>query len=62
MGRSPSTTAVLINLSIWSKHASPTGIACLFVCLAAAGTYQQAPKRADSVPSEVVRHADGHAL
>uniref|UniRef100_A0A7S3AR80 Sugar phosphate transporter domain-containing protein n=1 Tax=Haptolina ericina TaxID=156174 RepID=A0A7S3AR80_9EUKA len=46
---------VLINLSIWSKHASPTGIACLFVCLAAAGTYQQAPKRADSVPSEVAR-------
>ena len=36
---------VLINISIWEHHASPPGIACLFICLAGAGVYQQSPLR-----------------
>uniref|UniRef100_A0A7S4AZ37 Sugar phosphate transporter domain-containing protein n=1 Tax=Chrysotila carterae TaxID=13221 RepID=A0A7S4AZ37_CHRCT len=36
---------VLINISIWDKHASPLGICFLLVCLLAAGAYQQAPLR-----------------
>ena len=34
---------VVINISIWDKHASPVGLAALFVCLAASAAYQQAP-------------------
>ena len=45
---------VLINLSIWSHHASAMGIGCLFVCLAGAAIYQQAPLRSDKVQAEVV--------
>jgi len=33
---------VLINISIWDKHASPVGIAFLMLCLAAGFFYQQA--------------------
>jgi len=40
---------VLINISIWDRHASPLGIGCLFVCLAAAAIYQQAPMRKDAM-------------
>jgi len=36
---------VLINISIWDKHASPVGLSALLVCLAAAAAYQQAPFR-----------------
>jgi len=46
---------VLINLSIWSHHASALGIGCLFVCLAGAAIYQQAPLRSDKVQAEVAR-------
>ena len=33
---------VLINYSIWDKHATTTGLACLTFCLVAAYLYQQA--------------------
>ena len=33
---------VLINISVWDKHASPLGIGCLLVCLAAAGVIARA--------------------
>jgi len=46
---------VLINLSIWSHHASIPGISCLFVCLAAAAIYQQAPMRGEKNQTEVAR-------
>ena len=36
---------VLINISIWDKHASPIGLGALFVCLGAAAAYQQSPYR-----------------
>ena len=55
---------VLINVMIWDKHASPKGLACLFMCLAAAFLYQQAPLRPDAAaaaaatqPPEQVRNA-----
>jgi len=38
---------VLINISVWDKHASALGVSSLLVCLAAAGTYQQAPLRSE---------------
>lgn len=36
---------VLVNLMIWDQHASPVGIASLFVCLVGGTFYQQAPYR-----------------
>jgi len=38
-------TTIAINMLIWDKHASATGIMCLFTCLAAAYFYKQAPLR-----------------
>ena len=48
---------VVINVLIWNKHASPVGLGMLFVCLAAAALYQQAPMRADATAdaSEVAK-------
>lgn len=37
---------VLLNILVWSKHASPLGTFFLLVCLAAGGFYEQAPPRA----------------
>merc|ERR1712087_151581 len=39
--------SVLINVAIWDKHATPTGLAWLGVCLAASATYRQAPLRSE---------------
>jgi len=36
---------VIINMLIWDKHASPSGIGFLLVCVLAGTFYQQAPKR-----------------
>lgn len=38
---------VLINISIWDKHASRVGLGALLFCLAAAAAYQQSPLRKD---------------
>ena len=43
--RAVQVLTVTINVMMWSNHASPTGLACLFVCLVAAYFYQQAPLR-----------------
>ncbi|KAK3274820.1 hypothetical protein CYMTET_17018 [Cymbomonas tetramitiformis] len=36
---------VIVNCLIWDKHASPTGLAALAVCLLAGSFYQQSPMR-----------------
>jgi len=36
---------VLVNLMIWDQHATPTGIACLFLCIIGGSFYRQAPLR-----------------
>lgn len=36
---------VLINVAIWNLHATNSGLACLFICLACATFYKQAPLR-----------------
>jgi len=36
---------IVVNCLIWDKHASPVGLAFLFVCLFAGTFYQQAPLR-----------------
>lgn len=36
---------VFINVFIWDKHATPTGLGCLSVCLVAGFFYQPSPKR-----------------
>merc|ERR1711907_80167 len=48
---------VLINISIWDKHASPMGLTALLVCLAAAGAYKQSPLRQDAVSQAAVEQA-----
>lgn len=36
---------VLVNLMIWDQHATPTGIAFLFLCILGGSFYRQAPLR-----------------
>lgn len=43
--------SIVINVTLWDKHASPFGIICLLFCLAAAYCYKQAPMR-DTVSSD----------
>ena len=45
---------IAMNVSLWDKHASPTGILCLMFCLGAAYFYKQAPMRADNKDSDDV--------
>lgn len=49
---------IAINVSLWDKHASPFGIACLMFCLVAAYFYQQAPMRAIEKDTDDVVKAD----
>ena len=46
---------VLINVAIWEKHASPTGLGCLFMCLFAAFFYEQSPRRAAATSAQPPR-------
>jgi len=46
--------AIVMNVSLWDKHASPTGILCLLFCLGAAYFYKQAPMRAENKDSDDV--------
>ena len=45
---------VFVNILIWDQHATPEGIASLFLCLIGGSFYQQAPMRKDKVEVEVV--------
>jgi len=45
---------VLINISIWDKHASPIGLGALLLCLVAAAAYQQSPKRAEAAAEQAL--------
>lgn len=49
---------IVINVMIWDKHASVTGVGFLLLCLVAAYFYKQAPMR-DTKPKE---EEDGKAL
>jgi GDP-mannose transporter len=49
---------IAINVSLWDKHASAFGIACLMFCLVAAYFYQQAPMRAVDKDNDDVVKAD----
>jgi GDP-mannose transporter len=41
---------VLLNILVWSKHASPAGTAFLLLCLAGGAFYEQAPLRGAGQP------------
>ena len=45
LGNICKVVSIGINVTIWEKHASPFGIACLLFCLLAAYFYKQAPLR-----------------
>merc|ERR1712216_72445 len=45
LGNVCKVVSIGINVSLWDKHASPFGIACLMFCLCAAYFYKQAPLR-----------------
>ena len=51
---------VLINVSIWDKHASPEGLGALLVCLVAAAAYQQSPLRRDATVAARVQQLTGN--
>lgn len=36
---------IVLNFFIWDHHATPSGIACLCICIVAGAFYQQAPMR-----------------
>jgi GDP-mannose transporter len=50
IGNSCKLLTIVINCTIWDKHASPFGIACLLACLVCAYFYEQAPLRCVSPP------------
>lgn len=58
VGNTCKVLTIVINVSLWDKHASPFGIACLMFCLVAAYFYQQAPMRAAAKDSDDVVKAD----
>ncbi|CAM9139337.1 unnamed protein product [Ectocarpus fasciculatus] len=35
----------LLNVLLWDKHSTPTGLAAMFICLGASAFYEQAPMR-----------------
>lgn len=45
---------VLLNVFIWDKHSSPTGLVAVCLCLLAGTFYQQAPRRAEIRAEEEV--------
>lgn len=45
IGNTCKVLTIILNHLWWNKHATPAGIASLFVCLVAAGMFEQAPKR-----------------
>lgn len=47
IGNTCKVLTVFINVFMWDLHASPMGLASLFVCLVGAYFYKQAPMRAD---------------
>ncbi len=51
---------VLLNVAIWDKHSTPTGIFAVCLCLAAGMFYQQAPMR--EKPESTERGEDGLPL
>ena len=52
VGNTCKILTIVINVSLWDKHASSFGIICLLFCLGAAYFYKQAPMRADSKDSD----------
>jgi hypothetical protein len=50
---------ILGNVMIWDKHASPAGIASLFVCLGGGFLYRQAPLRDPQAPRLLVARLGG---
>lgn len=52
VGNTCKVLTIAINVSLWDKHASPIGVACLMFCLASAYFYKQAPLRADAKDSD----------
>ena len=45
VGNTCKILTIMINVWMWDNHATPSGMVGLFVCLAAAFFYKQAPKR-----------------
>lgn len=48
---------VLLNVAIWDKHSTPSGLFAVCICLLAGMFYQQAPRR-DEVHRDPVRVPD----
>jgi GDP-mannose transporter len=46
---------VLLNVFIWDKHSSPSGLLAVCICLLAGSFYQQSPKRSDLRKAELER-------
>jgi len=53
---------VLVNLMIWDQHASPLGIASLFLCIIGGSLYQQSPTKKmfadDAAKAQAVKDKD----
>merc|ERR1711865_836093 len=43
LGNICKVVSILVNVTIWDKHATPTGLICLTLCLGCALFYEQAP-------------------
>lgn len=50
--------SVLLNVLIWDKHASPSGIVWLVLCLASSSGYRQSPMRANPKATKATKAED----
>ena len=53
---------ILVNVFFWDKHATPTGIFYLFVCISGGMIYQQAPMRGEKPPQTTQDEDDDDAF
>ena len=49
---------VLLNVFMWDKHSSPSGLLAVCICLLAGAFYQQSPKRSDLRKAELEAKTD----
>merc|ERR1712039_832138 len=50
--------SVVLNVLIWDKHATPTGLCMLMLCMSCSAFYQQAPLRQEPTPSKEEEEED----
>merc|ERR1711865_1002533 len=54
LGNICKVVSILINVTIWDKHATPLGLLCLSLCLGSALLYEQAPMKGGTAKAQTI--------